>query len=179
MAAHHHLRLHDTATLPVPPLAGIGQGSAWLLGAPLAFYLAWQATYFVLVQVAARPLIQAQGLDTSYRCLTRRARRARNVWARLVLRGSTARRLAVYGAVQLGYTAGTLLLFLPTYYFPALAFAWQAVKFLAPGEEGSTRCSQAASAIPAACGDLACTPSMLCSLLWFPEASQPAATGSR
>jgi hypothetical protein len=134
MATHHHLRLHDAATPPPAPLAGLGQCTAWLLGAPLAVYLCWQAAYFLVVQVAARRTIQAQGLDTSYRCLTRRARRARNVWARLVLRGSTARRLAVYGVVQLAYTAGTLLLFLPTYHCRALAFAWQAAKFLVPGE---------------------------------------------
>ena len=49
------------------------------------------------VQVLCGRLIKRCKFDTSYKCLARRARRANNVWRRLVLRGSTARRLFWYG----------------------------------------------------------------------------------
>ncbi|KAL4427859.1 hypothetical protein ABPG75_001948 [Micractinium tetrahymenae] len=132
MAAHRHV-LHSPPGngASAPALAG-REAAAWLLGAPLAFYAAWQAAYFLAVQVLARRCIIQHKLDTSYRCLTRRAARAGNVWARLVLRGSTARRLAVYGLLQLAFTVGALLLFLPTYFSPQLALLWQAAKFLLP-----------------------------------------------
>lgn len=76
--------------------------------------------------------IRRHKLDTSYRYLARRAKRANNMWARLVLRGSTARRLFWYGLLQLAFTLATLLAFIPTYYSFHLAFAWQAVKFGLP-----------------------------------------------
>lgn len=133
MAVHHHLPGRDApAAAAALPGGLLWSSSLWLFAAPLAFYLAWQAAYFFAVQVLGRQYIQANNLDTSYRCLTRRARRAGNIWARLVLRGSTARRLAAYGLVQLAFTALTLLLFIPTYHCTALAVAWQALKVLVP-----------------------------------------------
>lgn len=106
MAAHRHMQhgqLASGASGPAPALAG-RDAATWLLAAPLAFYAAWQAAYFLLVQVLVRRHIIGRRLDTSYRCLTRRAARADNVWARLVLRGGTARRLAAYGLLQLAFT---------------------------------------------------------------------------
>ena len=177
MAAHHHLPPHTAAPRAPPALSGARDCGVWLLAAPLAFYMAWQVAYYFAVQVLARQYICQNKLDTSYRCLTRRAQRANNVWARIVLRGSTRRRILFYGLLQLAFTgkraagvwgrgqprglsasrcacccflprsntspspsppAGravvTLLLFLPTYHFPLLAAAWQAVKFVVPGE---------------------------------------------
>ncbi|EFN58064.1 hypothetical protein CHLNCDRAFT_142330 [Chlorella variabilis] len=133
MAAHHHLPLHPTAAAAAA-VSGARDSALWLLGSPLAFYLTWQLLYFAAVQVLGRRYVRDNNLDTSYRCLTRRARRTGNIWARLVLRGSTARRLAVYGLIQLAFTGtlGTLLLFVPTYSHRSLACAWQAVKVLVP-----------------------------------------------
>jgi hypothetical protein len=103
MAAHHHTPRAPTAPLPAS-LSGAGQHALWLLAAPLAFYLAWQAFYFVAVQLVAKEYVRSRDLDTSYRCLSRRARRTRNVWARIVLQGGLARRLAMYGLLQLAFT---------------------------------------------------------------------------
>lgn len=107
MAAHRHVRHGQSAsgaTSPAPALAS-RDAAAWLLAAPLAFYATWQAAYFLVVQVLVRRHIVSRKLDTSYRCLTRRAARSGNVWARLVLRGNTARRLAAYGLLQLAFTS--------------------------------------------------------------------------
>lgn len=106
MAAHRHVQ-HGQPAGSAPATAPALEGRAaalWLLAAPLAFYAAWQAAYFLLVQVLARGHIVRRRLDTSYRCLTRRAARADNVWARLVLRGGVARRLVAYGLLQLAFT---------------------------------------------------------------------------
>jgi hypothetical protein len=104
MAAHHHLPPHTAAPgLPRAP-SGTWDCGVWLLAAPLAFYMAWQAAYYFAVQVLARRYICQHKLDTSYRCLTRRAQRANNVWARIVLRGSTQRRIVFYGLLQLAFT---------------------------------------------------------------------------
>ncbi|KAL4442073.1 hypothetical protein ABPG77_011334 [Micractinium sp. CCAP 211/92] len=134
MAAHRHVQHGQSAgsaSAAAPALEGRA-AVLWLLAAPLAFYAAWQAAYFLLVQVLARGHIVRRRLDTSYRCLTRRAARADNVWARLVLCGGVARRLVAYGLLQLAFTVCTLLLFLPTYFSPRLACLWQAAKFLVP-----------------------------------------------
>lgn len=89
------------------PGRGVGAGlldatparqALWRLAAPLAFYAAWQVQYYAVVHVCCEGHIQRNGCDTSYRCLARRAKRAGNGLARLVLRGSTNRRIAVYGA---------------------------------------------------------------------------------
>ena len=109
MAAHHHLPpLTGTSAAavraPGAGLAGARDATLWLLAAPLAFYLAWQALYWLAVQVVGRRYVCANKLDTSYRCLARRAQRANNVWARIVLQGSTARRLVMYGLLQLAFT---------------------------------------------------------------------------
>lgn len=53
----------------VPPPAS--PHAAWLVGAPLAFYVAWQALYFAVVQLLCRRLILARGYETSYSCLAR------------------------------------------------------------------------------------------------------------
>jgi hypothetical protein len=191
MAAHHHVPPHTAVPGTTPALTGTWDCGVWLLAAPLAFYMAWQAAYYFAVQVLARRYICQHKMDTSYRCLTRRAQRANNVWARIVLRGSTHRRIFFYGLLQLAFTGewaagflgrgpshsqkgclqnvyiplfcwfllgsytnpspspslpscpavATLLLFLPTYHYPLLAAAWQAVKFLVPGElPGARRC---------------------------------------
>ncbi|GFR48507.1 hypothetical protein Agub_g10171, partial [Astrephomene gubernaculifera] len=108
--------------------------SAWLwLGlAPLGFYLAWQLLYFLIVQVACRRLILSGGYDTSYRALARRAQRANSPLNRLVRSGSVARRLVMYGLLQLLFTLITQALAAVTYHHFAAAAAWQLVKLLVP-----------------------------------------------
>ena len=43
----------------------------WLVAGPLLFYLAWQALYFLIVQVLCRGLIRRGGYDTVSRCSPR------------------------------------------------------------------------------------------------------------
>lgn len=111
---------------PLPPPASPAHLAASLIAAPLAFYLAWQALYFVVVQLLCRRLIVQHGYETSYSCLARRAAKTNNFWNRLVRRGSVARRLAMYGLLQLAYTLLTLLVFLPTYLSFPIAVLYQA-----------------------------------------------------
>jgi hypothetical protein len=114
----------DAAPAPLAPALPLDRPALWLLAAPMAFFAAWQALYFLVVQVACGPLIRRRRLDTSYRCLARRAARADNALARLVLRGSTARRLALYAALQAAFTVAALLAAAPTYYSWHAAFVW-------------------------------------------------------
>lgn len=129
--------------------------------APLCFYLAWQIFYFLVVQVVCRESILANGHDTSYRCLARRAARADNVWNLLVrgrepcerspgslrpagsssqvdeklglTRGTTAaRRCLAFGGVQLAFTISTLAAAALVTSHSGLWTVWQAVKFAAP-----------------------------------------------
>jgi hypothetical protein len=77
------------------------------------------------VQVLLRRFILAHGYETSYTCLARRAAKTNNVWNRLVRRGSTGRRICVYGALQLAFTVISCSVFLPTYFSYGLAVALQ------------------------------------------------------
>lgn len=103
----------------------------WLFAAPMAFYVAWQLVYWLVVQVLCHRIIKAGKYDTSYLTLSRRARRANNVWYRLV-QGTPARRLILYGLLQLAFTLVTLMIGAATYSSFALGTAWQAIKLIAP-----------------------------------------------
>jgi hypothetical protein len=77
------------------------------------------------LQVLFRSFILHNGYETSYICLARRAAKNNNFWNRLVRRGSTTRRLLLYGGLQLLFTVICCTVFLPTYYSFPLAFAYQ------------------------------------------------------
>eukprot|EP00894_Picocystis_sp_ML_P000789 jgi/Pico_ML_1/51306/g2362.t1 len=101
----------------------------WLFFAPLLFYCVWQLLYFLVVQVLLRDTIKKdKELDTSYRHLSKRAKKANNFLHRLVNRGSTRRRLFLYGMIQLAYTVltmGLATLVFGSYHATA---AWQIIK---------------------------------------------------
>ncbi|KAI8469372.1 MAG: hypothetical protein J3K34DRAFT_522153 [Monoraphidium minutum] len=109
----------------------------WLVAAPLAYYLAWQLLYWFVVQILLRGFIKRGGYDTSYNCLARRAAKHDNIWNRLVRRGSIARRVSMYGLLQLAFTAIALTAFLPTYSSFHLALAYQVIKLWLPILYGS------------------------------------------
>ena len=50
-----------------------------------------------LLQVFSRRFIKANGFDTSYSCLARRAAKTNNFWNRIVRKGSTLRRVFMFG----------------------------------------------------------------------------------
>jgi hypothetical protein len=76
-------------------------------------------------QVLFRSFILRNGYETSYICLARRAAKHNNFWNRLVRRGSTTRRLLLYGGLQLVFTVICCTVFLPTYFSFPLAVAYQ------------------------------------------------------
>ncbi|KAL6784644.1 hypothetical protein ACKKBF_B02630 [Auxenochlorella protothecoides x Auxenochlorella symbiontica] len=104
----------------------------WRVAAPLLFYAAWQLHYWLVVQVGFARRIQARGHDTSFRCLSRRAKRAGNLLAAVVLHGSVARRVVVYGLLQAVFTLSTLALAQPSLTSFPVACAWQVAKFALP-----------------------------------------------
>lgn len=109
----------------------------WLLAAPMAFYVTWQMLYWLIVQVCCRKYIKRKNLDTSFKCLARRAIRSDSKLADLVLQGSPQRQVFMFGFLQLLFTIGTLLVFIPTYFSWHIALLWQVVKFLVPQYYGA------------------------------------------
>mmetsp|Transcript_8258 Transcript_8258/g.51405 ORF Transcript_8258/g.51405 Transcript_8258/m.51405 type:complete len:385 (+) Transcript_8258:281-1435(+) len=103
--------------------------SLWLFVAPLLFYCTWQLLYFLVVQVLLRETIKKdKELDTSYRHLSKRAKKANNFLHRLVNRGSTRRRLFLYGMIQLAYTVLTMGLAVFMFGSYHATVVWQIVK---------------------------------------------------
>eukprot|EP01024_Parvocaulis_polyphysoides_P022250 TRINITY_DN20640_c0_g1_i5.p2 TRINITY_DN20640_c0_g1~~TRINITY_DN20640_c0_g1_i5.p2 ORF type:complete len:282 (-),score=30.67 TRINITY_DN20640_c0_g1_i5:887-1732(-) len=109
----------------------------WYFVAPIVFYAAWQFIYWLLVQVFFRDLILRKGYDTSYNTLARRAAKTNNFWNRFVRRGSLARRVALYGVLQLVFTLVMFLFFIPIYKSFALGLLWQIIKVVVPLFYGS------------------------------------------
>ena len=110
----------------------------WLVLTPMLFYGVWQLIYFLAVQVLFENTIRKDNLDTSYKCLARRAARADNLLARIVLQGKIRRRVFLFGLLQAAYTSAALLvLAVPTYYSWHLAFLWQVTKFVLPVHYGA------------------------------------------
>lgn len=134
-ASVSHIRLLNSASY-----AGEAGSSAifwWLLVAPLVFYAAWQTVYWFTVQVCCQQYIRKHGYETSYSCLAKRAAKTNNVWNRIVRKGCKARRLCMFGAIQLVFTLGCLLLFIPLYHSFCLSCIWQVVKVAVPVYYGS------------------------------------------
>ena len=104
----------------------------WLIAAPMAFYVMWQFIYWLVVQVCCRGIIKRGNLDTSFKCLARRALRSDSILAEIVLKGSPQRQIFMYGFLQALFTLGTLAVFVPTYYSWHIALLWQVFKFLLP-----------------------------------------------
>ncbi|KAF6259276.1 hypothetical protein COO60DRAFT_1514094 [Scenedesmus sp. NREL 46B-D3] len=121
----------------VPPPAYPEHKLLWLVAAPLLFYIVWQLLYFLTVQVLFRSFILGNGYETSYICLARRAAKNDNFWNRLVRRGSTTRRLLLYGGLQLLFTVICCTVFLPTYFSFPLAVVYQVIKVVFPVYYGS------------------------------------------
>lgn len=119
---------------------GEHDGSAtfwWFLVAPFIFYATWQTAYWLIVQVCCQHCIKKHGYETSYSCLAKRAAKTNNVWNRIVRKGCKARRLCMFGGIQLVFTLACLLLFIPLYHSFYLSCIWQVVKFAVPVYYGS------------------------------------------
>ncbi|MEW5316845.1 MAG: hypothetical protein WDW38_008190 [Sanguina aurantia] len=120
----------------VPGHCGGGEGWWWTvryLGlAPLAFYVAWQLCYFLIVQVTFGRFIRAGGYDTSYASLARRAAKKNNILNRVVRRGSALRRVAVYGFLQLLFTLVSICWAVLSWHSFTVATVWQVAKIVVP-----------------------------------------------
>lgn len=55
-----------------------------------------------LVQVLLGSYIKSHGFHTSYSSLAQRAKKANNIWSRLVLQGRPARRVCLFGECAIG-----------------------------------------------------------------------------
>lgn len=104
----------------------------WLFAVPLVFYMVWQVSYWFFVQVVYRRYIKTNNLDTSFKCLARRAVRSNSVLADICLQGSTNRQICMFGFMQLIFTMMTLVFFVPTYYSWHAALLLQVFKFFLP-----------------------------------------------
>eukprot|EP01025_Chloroclados_australasicus_P068792 TRINITY_DN958_c0_g1_i3.p2 TRINITY_DN958_c0_g1~~TRINITY_DN958_c0_g1_i3.p2 ORF type:complete len:486 (+),score=50.96 TRINITY_DN958_c0_g1_i3:89-1459(+) len=109
----------------------------WYFIAPMVFYIVWQFIYWLIVQVIFRDLILRKGYDTSYSALARRAAKSNSFWNRFVRRGSLARRVALYGALQLVFMLVMFVGFIPVYKSFALGLLWQIIKVVVPLYYGS------------------------------------------
>lgn len=126
--------------LSLPQYTGEHDGSAtfwWFLVAPFIFYATWQTVYWFIVQVCCQHYIKKHGCETSYSCLAKRAAKTNNVWNRIVRKGCKARRLCMFGGIQLVFTLACLLLFIPLYHSFCLSCIWQVVKVAVPVYYGS------------------------------------------
>jgi hypothetical protein len=112
-------------------------GLLWLVLAPMLFYAMWQLVYWFVVQVCSNKFIKQHHYQTSYSVLAKRAAKTNNVWNRLVRRGRPARRICMFGLIQLVFTIGCLLLFIPVYNSFILSTVWQVAKFVFPVYYGS------------------------------------------
>ena len=106
----------------------------WLIGMPMLFYLTWQISYLLVVEVVLKDYAERNDLDTSFKCLRRRERRKgdASIWNRIVFTGSRWRQLLAFAGVQSLFTLGSLLIFVPSYSYWGIGLAWQVVKFAIP-----------------------------------------------
>eukprot|EP00798_Chlamydomonas_sp_ICE-L_P030447 gene30447-35457_t len=109
----------------------------WLLGAPLAVYCLWQALYGITVQLVFRRFILSRGYTTSYSSLASKAAKANSFLNNFVRRGSSARRVCIFGLFQLAFTLLTFVIGFAAYRYFHLALLWTAVKIVVPLYYGS------------------------------------------
>ena len=109
-------------------------GVMWLIGMPMLFYLTWQISYLLVVEVVLKDYAERNDLYTSFKCLRRRERRKgdASIWNRIVFTGSRWRQLLAFAGVQSLFTLGSLLIFVPSYSYWGIGLAWQVVKFAIP-----------------------------------------------
>ncbi|GFS43833.1 hypothetical protein Acr_00g0087210 [Actinidia rufa] len=101
----------------------------WLFLVPLAAYSLWQALYFLIVNVLRRQrLLRDPEVMTSYRELSKKARKANNIWWRLSGLLGEQNRLFMYIMLQALFTVATMALTVPIFLSYRLHVVFQIVK---------------------------------------------------
>eukprot|EP00889_Picochlorum_renovo_P001458 jgi/Picre1/28488/NNA_003892.t1 len=138
MYAHHHLprlsswsQIAYCAPLLKSPATALQFTACVSLEAPEAAQVTMTQTLDI-DNVVYRRYIKTNNLDTSFKCLARRAVRSNSVLADICLQGSTNRQICMFGFMQLIFTMMTLVFFVPTYYSWHAALLLQVFKFFLP-----------------------------------------------
>ncbi|CAN0839281.1 Glycerophosphocholine acyltransferase 1 [Linum grandiflorum] len=101
----------------------------WLFWVPLAAYTLWQVLYFLIVNVLRRQrLLRDPEVMTSYRELSKKARKANNVWWRLSGVLGDQNRMLMYIVFQMIFTVATMALTVPIFLSYRLHVVFQLLK---------------------------------------------------
>ncbi|KAL4284635.1 hypothetical protein GQ457_16G002630 [Hibiscus cannabinus] len=88
----------------------------WLFGVPLAAYTLWQVLYFLIVHVLRRQrLLRDPEVMTSYRELSKKAKKANNIWWRLNGLLGDQNRFLTFILFQAIFTVATMALTVPIF----------------------------------------------------------------
>ncbi|CAN6456149.1 unnamed protein product [Victoria cruziana] len=101
----------------------------WLFLVPLVVYTLWQVLYFLIVNVLRRQrLLRDPEVMTSYRELSKKAKKASNVWWRLSGLLGDQNRLLMYIVLQAAFTVATMALTVPIFMVYELHATFQILK---------------------------------------------------
>ncbi|XP_031473337.1 glycerophosphocholine acyltransferase 1 [Nymphaea colorata] len=101
----------------------------WLFLVPLVAYTLWQVLYFLIVNVLRRQrLLRDPEVMTSYRELSKKAKKANNVWWRLSGLLGDQNRLLMYIVLQAAFTVATTALTVPIFMVYELHATFQILK---------------------------------------------------
>ncbi|XP_058085780.1 glycerophosphocholine acyltransferase 1-like [Magnolia sinica] len=101
----------------------------WLFIIPLAAYTLWQLLYFLIVNVLRRQrLLRDPEVMTSYRELSKKAKKANNVWWRLSGLLGDQNRMFMYILLQAAFTIATMALTVPIFLSYEMHVTFQILK---------------------------------------------------
>lgn len=104
----------------------------WLFIVPLLAYTIWQLLYFLIVYVLRRQrLLRDPEVMTSYRELSKKAKKANNIWWRLSGILGDRNRLFMYTLFQAIFTVATMALTVPIFLSYELHVTFQILKISA------------------------------------------------
>ncbi|XP_060215631.1 glycerophosphocholine acyltransferase 1-like [Lycium barbarum] len=101
----------------------------WLFFVPLAAYFLWQVLYYLIVEVLRRQrLLRDPEVMTSYRELSKKAKKANNIWWRLSGLLGDQNRLLMFILLQAIFTVATTALTVPIFLSYKLHLLYQILK---------------------------------------------------
>ncbi|KAJ6407241.1 hypothetical protein OIU84_010697 [Salix udensis] len=111
----------------------------WLFWVPLFAYTLWQVLYFLIVNVLRRQrLLRDPEVMTSYRELSKKARKANNIWWRLSGLLGEQNRPLMYILLQAIFTVATMALTVPIFLCYELHVVFQILKVSAAAWNGGS-----------------------------------------
>ncbi|KAJ4823433.1 glycerophosphocholine acyltransferase [Turnera subulata] len=101
----------------------------WLFWVPLGVYTLWQALYFLIVNVLRRQrFLRDPEVMTSYRELSKKAKKANNIWWRLSGVLGDQNRMLMYIVLQAIFTVATMALTVPIFLSYRVSVVFQILK---------------------------------------------------